>query len=162
MTLPSTKGCTEFASLVAAYETLPAPRRAVLAGLVVEHTLAHSRRNLLPAGATSPTGPRAPAAADSESKPHSKPKSRSESDAEPKAKETSFLAIPPQRHPLLRTIPETGATALHVGSFSQRVVGQPEAEGRCAPFLAAKPSAQSSVFSAERIYNCAMWIAQQY
>ena len=106
-TVPPHGGETEFASLVAACAALPEARRRELEGLTVEHTLAQSRRHLLPQqGREGRVGP------------------------EPESKEGSFLQFPPARHPLLRRLPETGATALHVGSFSESVVGKGEAEGR--------------------------------
>ena len=46
--IPPEGGETEFASLCAAYESLPAKRKAGLEDLVVEHSLAHSRAQIAP------------------------------------------------------------------------------------------------------------------
>ena len=46
--IPPTGGETEFASLVASYEALPAAKQAQLDGLVAEHSLAHSRAQIAP------------------------------------------------------------------------------------------------------------------
>ncbi|MEE3373408.1 MAG: TauD/TfdA family dioxygenase [Planctomycetota bacterium] len=46
--IPPTGGNTEFASLVASYEALPAAQRQRLEGLFAEHSLAHSRAQIAP------------------------------------------------------------------------------------------------------------------
>ena len=46
--IPPAGGNTEFASLTASYETLPAPQQEQLQGLFAEHSLAHSRAQIAP------------------------------------------------------------------------------------------------------------------
>ena len=117
------QGETEFASLTAAYADLPESRKAALEGLEAEYSLAHSRRHLQPTVTQ--------AAADT--------------------KEIGFIQAKAVRHPLVRTHRLSGARALHVGGYAERIVGMGEEEGQallaelldhatqCAPLLACVP-----------------------
>jgi len=96
------QGETEFASLTAAYADLPESRKAALEGLEAEYSLAHSRRHLPPTVTQ--------AAADT--------------------KEIGFIQAKAVRHPLVRTHRLSGARALHVGGYAERIVGMGEEEGQ--------------------------------
>ena len=106
---PAGQGGTEFASLTAAYAALSSSRQAQLEGLEAEYSLSNSRRQLKKAAASMPAG---------------------EYEKQSETKEIGFSSVPAVRHPIVRMHPRTGAKALHVGSYCERIVGMDEAEGK--------------------------------
>lgn len=93
--VPPSGGETEYACLRAAYNALPSERKTMLDGLVVTHSMAHSRAQIAP-------------------------------DIMP---EDFQKDTPPAKHPIVRTITETGEKVLFVGSYACGIVGWQAEEG---------------------------------
>lgn len=97
--VPPRGGDTLWASMTAAYDGLSAPMRRLLEGLEAVHDFAHGFRESL---------------------------------AEPGGRERladAVAANPPQRHPVIRTHPESGKKVLFVNSlFTTHIEGLPRAE----------------------------------
>jgi taurine dioxygenase len=98
--LPEEGGDTLFANMHLAWDTLPAPLRAAVAGLRAEHSYLAKYEEL-----------------------------RARSPWRPKLSEAQLAQVKPAVHPVVRTHPETGRQALFVSEhFTTRIVGLPADE----------------------------------
>ena len=98
--LPATGGDTLFANMHMAWDTLPAPLRAAVAGLKAEHTYLAKYAEL-----------------------------QKRSPWRPDLSDEQKAQVRPVVHPVVRTHPETGRKALFVSEhFTTRLVGVPEDE----------------------------------
>ena len=98
--LPETGGDTLFANMHKAWDTLPAPLRAAVAGLKAEHTYLAKYADL-----------------------------QKRSPWRPDLSDEQKAQVRPVVHPVVRTHPETGRKALFVSEhFTTRLVGVPEDE----------------------------------
>lgn len=99
--LPAEGGDTLFASMVAAYERLPAATRARIDGLSAEHDYAYQSAK------------------------------RASTGARPAMTAAQRAQVPPVVHPVVRVHDETGRRALFVNEgFTTRILGVPEEESR--------------------------------